>query len=103
MPSIDALAKELAPAGLTVLFVDIGEDASVVARAVRERGYSVPVILDADMRVAQAYRVLATPTVVLVGRNGHVLTTAVGPRSWASPEGRALLRGLLAGGGASTR
>jgi hypothetical protein len=98
LPSINAMAHELAPDGLSSLLIDIGEDASLVARAVKDRGYTAPVALDADMRVTQAYGVLATPTVVLVGRDGQVLTTVVGPRPWASRDGRALLQRLLAMG-----
>lgn len=90
------MANELAPEGFTALLVDIGEDASAVARAVKKRGYRVPVVLDAAMHVAQAYGVRATPTVVLVGRDGQMLTTAIGPRPWTGPEGRALRRQLLA-------
>jgi hypothetical protein len=89
------MAKDLASDGFTALLIDIGEDASIVARAVKERGYSSPVVLDPETRVAEAYHVRATPTVVLVGRDGHVLTTAVGPGRWAAPEGRALLHRLL--------
>ncbi|MBI3827337.1 MAG: TlpA family protein disulfide reductase [Candidatus Rokubacteria bacterium] len=95
------MAKELAPDGFTAVLVDVGEDATTVAREVKARGYSAPVVLDPDMRVARAYGVRATPTVVLIGRDGRVLTTAVGPRSWTGPEGRALIRRLVAGGRAA--
>jgi thioredoxin-like negative regulator of GroEL len=96
LPSINAMANELAPDGFSSLLIDIGEDASLVARAVKERGYTAPVALDADMRVTQAYGVRSTPTVVLVGRDGRVLATVVGPRPWTGREGRALLHRLLA-------
>ncbi len=97
------MAKELNPEGFAALFVNIGEDASRVARTAKERGYSAPVVLDPGLRVAQAYGVRATPTVVLISRDGHVLTTAVGPRPWTGPEGRALLRQLVAEGHAAGR
>jgi redoxin len=103
LPSINAMTKELEPEGFTALLIDIGEDASQVARAVKERGYSARVALDRDMRVAEAYRVRATPTVVLVGRDGRVLGTTMGPGRWTGPEGRALLRRLLGDGRSSAR
>jgi hypothetical protein len=103
LPSINAMANELDPEGFTALLIDIGEDASQVVRAVKERGYSARVALDREMRVAEAYRVRATPTVVLVGRDGRLLGTAVGPGRWTGPEGRALLRRLLADSRPSVR
>jgi len=103
LPSINAMAKELEPDGFTLLLIDLGEEARRVARAVNERRYSAPVALDAHMKAAEAYRVRGTPTVVLVGRNGHVLGTAVGPTRWTGPAGRALLRRLLGDDRSSAR
>jgi hypothetical protein len=54
------------------------------------------VLLDRDGAVATAYRVTATPTVVLIGRNGRMLARATGTRPWDSPPGRALLDASLA-------
>jgi hypothetical protein len=95
LPSLGALSGELAPRGFTALFVDIGEDMTTVAEAVKERGYPVPVLLDTEMKTARAYGVRAAPTVVLVGRDGRILATSVGPRSWTGRERRALLEHLL--------
>lgn len=95
MPSINALHRTLAPRGFTALLVDIGETREVVARAVRERGYVAPVVLDAEREVTDDYGVRATPTAFLVGRDGMLLARAVGPRPWTGPAGRALLGQLL--------
>lgn len=65
-------------------------------RAVRERGYDVPVLIDADDKALRAFGITATPTVVVVGRAGTVLGVAIGPRSWTEGEGRALVDALLA-------
>ena len=63
--------QEHAEAGLTVLLVDIAEPRETVARAVTARGYSARVLLDPEGRASDAYRVQATPTVYLVGRDGR--------------------------------
>jgi hypothetical protein len=95
LPSINALDAELSGDGLTVLLVDISEPRDVVAGAVASRGYTARVLLDSTGRTADAYRVTGTPTAYLIGRDGLVLGGAVGPRSWRSPPGRALIHALL--------
>ena len=41
------------------------------------------------------YRVQGLPTTILIDREGRSVGRAVGPREWAGPEGRALIRSLL--------
>ena len=103
MPSINALHDELGPKGLTILLVDIEEPRERVAEAVASRGYRARVLLDATGQTADAYRVRATPTSYLIGRDGLMLGGAIGPRPWAQPEGRALLQALLNPGRESAR
>ena len=92
---MEALHRELAPEGLTVLLVNIFETRAVAERAMAGRSYTAPILLDPDGRAAQAYRVRGTPSVFVIGRDGTLLGTAVGPRPWAEQPGRALLRALL--------
>lgn len=89
------MQKELGKDGLTVLLVNVGEPRDTVAHVVAARGYTARVLLDPDGRVMDAYRVQATPTVYLIGRDGLLLGRAVGSRPWADPPGRALLTALL--------
>ena len=81
---------------MTVLLVDIREDRAKVARAVAERGYVAPVVLDLDGAVSEAYGIRATPTAFLIARDGTIVGRAVGPRPWTGPDGRALFQALLA-------
>jgi len=81
---------------VTVLLVDIREDRAKVARAVAERGYVAPVVLDLDGAVSEAYGIHATPTVLLIARDGTIVGRAIGPRPWTGPDGRALFQALLA-------
>jgi hypothetical protein len=82
--------------GLAILAVNIQERRDRVAPWVREKGLSVPVLLDLDQRVTVAYQVRGTPTVVLVGRDGKLVGRAAGPRGWMTTPGRAVLTALLA-------
>jgi len=93
--SIEQLHRDLAARGLSVLAVNIQESASTVAAWARERRVTVPILLDPDGEVTRQYGVIATPTAFLIDREGRLLGRAVGPRDWASPEGKALSVGLL--------
>ena len=95
MPSLPPLARELGAEGLSLLLADIAESRAVVARAVSERRYTAPVVLDTDGRVTRAYGVRATPTVFVIDRDGTLLGRAIGPHPWTEPAGRALLKALL--------
>jgi hypothetical protein len=94
LPSINAVHRDLEGQGLTALLVNLGEDRALVARAVAERGYVAPVVLDGG-RVSREYGITGTPTTYVVDRQGRVRGRAIGPRGWAEPEGRRLLEALL--------
>ena len=69
MPSINQVHREWESRGVSVLLVDIREDRATVARAVAERGYAAPVVLDLDGGVSDAYGIHATPTAFLIARD----------------------------------
>jgi hypothetical protein len=96
LPSINQVHREWEPKGVTVVLVDIREDRAKVARAVTERGYVAPVVVDRDGAVSEAYGIHATPTAFLIARDGTIVGRAIGPRPWTGPDGRALFQALLA-------
>ena len=96
MPSIDALHEEFNGRGLSVVLVNIKEDRDTVRRAVRDRHYTVPVVLDPDGGTANAYRVTGTPTVFVLDRELRIIGRAIGRRDWASDDARRLLAAALA-------
>jgi len=95
MPSIERLHRAFKDQGLVVLAVDVDEGAGVVARFVKDFRLSFPVLLDTGSAVTPRYGVVGLPTTILVDRRGRIVGGAVGPRDWASPAGRALIRSLL--------
>jgi peroxiredoxin len=92
--SIEKLHRELGPQGLAMWAINIAERPEDVASWIKQRGISVPVLLDTDGRVTRAYRVTGTPTVVLLGRDGQWVARGVGSRDWVA-EGRPVLAALL--------
>lgn len=96
MPStIEQVHKEFSPRGLSILLINIQESRDTAARWVKEKGITPRVLLDPDGSVTVAYRVTATPTVVLIGRDGTLVGRGAGNRPWLSDAGRALLNALL--------
>lgn len=75
--------------------MDFKEDRDTVAKAVKERGYDFPVLLDETGEVTRNYGVRGTPTVFIIDREGRALGSSVGERNWDSEEGREILRLLL--------
>jgi hypothetical protein len=96
LSSIDQLYQAFKAQGFVVLAVDIREPKGAVEKAVRERGYTFPVLLDSTAEVTLMYEVRATPTVYLVDRRGKLVASAVGARPWDGPPGRKVLQELLA-------
>jgi peroxiredoxin len=97
LPStIEQAQREFRSQKLTVLAIDFQEDRDRVAAWVKAKGLTSTVVLDADGAVTAAYQVTATPTVVLVARDGTMVARAVGTRPWNGEKGRALIKALLA-------
>jgi hypothetical protein len=96
LPSVNRLHAELRDRGLSVLLVSFREDADLVRRTARERGYTAPMLLDRSGEVTgKLYGVWGPPTAYLVDRQGRLVGRTVGPRPWDSPAARKLLVDLL--------
>jgi len=92
---MDGLHQALVREGLSVIFVNLGESRPTVARATAAHRFTAPVLLDTTGRAARAYAVTGTPSVFIIGRDGTILGSAVGPRPWTEASGRALLEALV--------
>jgi peroxiredoxin len=96
LPSVNRLHAELKDRGLSVLLVSFREDADLVRRTARERGYTAPVLLDRTGEVTgKLYGVWGPPTAYLIDRQGRLVGRTVGPRPWEGPAARKLLTDFL--------
>jgi peroxiredoxin len=96
LPSVNRLHAELRDRGLSVLLVSFREDADLVRRTARERGYTAPVLLDRSGEVTgKLYGVWGPPTAYLIDRQGRLVGRTVGPRPWDGPAAMRLLVDLL--------
>ena len=96
MPSVNRLYAELGRKCLTVLLVTFREDAELVRRTVKERGYVAPVLVDASGDVTgRVYGVFGPPTAYVVDRAGRLVARLSGPLDWDRPEVRRMIESLL--------
>ncbi len=96
MPStIEKVHQDYRDAGLVVLPISIEEGRRKVTGWAPSKTLTMPLLLDPDGAASGAYRITATPTVFLVGRDGKLVAKALGTKAWTSEQGRALLRLLL--------
>jgi peroxiredoxin len=96
LPStIEQLHREYRDRGLVVLAISIEEGRGKVAPFAAKHSLTVPLLLDPDGDVSAAYKITATPTAVLIDRDGRLVARAVGTKSWTSDAGRAVWQLLL--------
>lgn len=73
IPGLISLQSKHKDKGFTVLGVDVGESAQKVSNFMKKVGINYPVLLDKDMKVSEAYRVVGIPTSFLIDSNGKIL------------------------------
>ena len=97
MPTLEALWQEYRARGLLVLGVAVDRDAPrpLLEPYVGRLGLTFPVLLDADLKSAQAWRVTGLPATFVIRPGGHAVGMAFGAREWNSNEMRALLERFL--------
>jgi peroxiredoxin len=96
LPStIEQVHQQYRDAGLVVLPISIEEGRSKVTPWTQKHALTLPFLLDPSGEISKAYRITATPTVFLVGRDGKLIAKALGTKEWTSERGHALLRLLL--------
>lgn len=80
MPSMERLQQQLRERGLSVIAVDVGEDAETVFAFTGqlEPAPSFPLLLDPDAEAARAWGVKGLPTSFVVDPTGRVIMRAVG-------------------------
>jgi peroxiredoxin len=87
--------QEYKDRGLVVLPISIEEGRRKVGGWADKQKLTMPLLLDPEGEASAAYRITATPTVFLIGRDGKLIAKAIGTKPWTSEPGRALLQLLL--------
>lgn len=71
-PHINRLAAEFEPKGVKVVGINIGESDARIAEGIKDFGIKYAVAKDKDTSVSRAYKVIGTPTVVILDKRGQV-------------------------------
>jgi peroxiredoxin len=78
MPQIQKMNEGLAARGLTILGLDVGEDAATVAKFAKTQSYTFRLLLDAEPEVTSRYFVQAYPTTFVIDRAGRIVFRDMG-------------------------
>ena len=73
MPVYKDLFEKYARRGLKFLYIDINESSRRVARFAKENSFPYLVLVDSDGSVANDYRIIGVPTVILVDEKGNII------------------------------
>jgi len=95
MPMFERLHRESAGRGLVIVGINARENMQTVRRYARELDLTFPLVLDSAGTINTLYGVVGLPTTFVIGRDGHAVALAVGPRDWGSPPARTLIETLL--------
>jgi thioredoxin-like negative regulator of GroEL len=84
-PILERLARQYTDR-LVVLGINVGESPGVAAGYARSKGLSYPILADAEGETAETYRASSLPTVVLVDRQGKLVSLTQGVTRQATLE-----------------
>jgi cytochrome c biogenesis protein CcmG/thiol:disulfide interchange protein DsbE len=95
MPSMERLHVELRDQGFELVAISVDDELAPVLEFRDEHELSFPILLDADMAVANAYQTNRFPESLLIDGQGKIISRFVGPREWDDPLYVERIRELL--------
>jgi peroxiredoxin len=96
MPVLERLHRTLGPRGLAVVGINARETPATARRYAADLRLSFPQVLDQAGRINRLYGVVGLPSTFLIGRDGHAVALAVGPRDWEGEAARTIIEAMLA-------
>ena len=96
MPSLEAMATRLRPAGLVMCAINYKESPDVIRRYLERAPFKSQILLDADGDATVTWTPRVFPSTVLIGRNGQPSATVLGDLDWGGSVAKELLDPLLA-------
>jgi thiol-disulfide isomerase/thioredoxin len=91
MPSLQKLYESWDKTRFIMLAVNVGENEDRVEKFARENGYTFPILLDLESKVAAKYLVRGIPITFLINEKGMIIAKLPGSREWTLEEIQAIL------------
>ena len=85
MPSMQRAHETVTDEGISVIAVNVGEDAETIAGFLSETDIDFPIPMDVDSQVVQRYPVKGLPTTFVIDPEGRLVYSATGEREWDDP------------------
>ena len=95
MPSLQALAELYGPDKLLVLAINFKEAPARAIRFAQTTGVTVPVLLDAQGRLAAQWGMKVFPTTLLIDSRGRPRSRVQGEVDWTGKAAEKLVNGLM--------
>lgn len=86
MPSLQAMAQQLAPKGVVVLGVSVDKNEASYKRFLQQARVQFETARDPQANISSEYGTFKYPETYIINREGKVLQKHVGPRDWMDPE-----------------
>jgi cytochrome c biogenesis protein CcmG/thiol:disulfide interchange protein DsbE len=86
IPSLEAMAKQLAPKGVVVLGVSVDRNAAAYERFRKQAGITFLTARDEEARISSSYGTFKYPETYVIDSQGRVRQKHIGPRNWMDPE-----------------
>jgi len=84
-PALERAWQKLAPAGVSLLAVSMGDRRESVERFLRKYPASFPILLAPDPTLGRLWQLQGMPTTYVVDRSGRIYFGAIGERVWDDP------------------
>jgi peroxiredoxin len=96
MPSVQRVHEAFKDQDAVMLSISIdGGGTPTVKRYVDKHGFTMPILMDADMTIARQFGARGVPTTVIVDRQGKMVASGYGPIDFDAPAFRDYIRTLL--------
>ena len=86
MPSMQKMYETWDQSKYVLIAVNSGETKKHVKKFAEENGYTFPILLDKDSKIARQFNIRGIPTTFIIGKDGQVLEKIVGSREWTAKD-----------------
>ena len=86
MPSLQAMASQLAPKGVVVLGVSVDRNEATYKRFLQQASIQFETARDPEANISAEYGTFKYPETYVINREGKVVQKLIGPQNWMDPE-----------------